>query len=97
MALRKIIEAEGKSIVQTPIGSIENGVQRVSFSAYVKVVSINGNKTQITANVSFKGDVQQFNQQYQVPISIETGAANFIAQVYEYLKTLPEFDNAEDC
>jgi hypothetical protein len=97
MALRKIIEAEGKATIQTSIGSIENGIQRVSFSAYVKVTSINGNKTQINANVNFKGDTQQFNQQYVVPVSVESGATNFIAQVYEHLKTLPEFAGAEDC
>jgi hypothetical protein len=97
MALRKIIEAEGKSIVQTSIGKIENGIQRVSFSAYVKVVNINGNKTEVTADVSFKGDVEQFNKQYQIPVSVESDSPNFITQVYQYLKTLPEFDGAENC
>lgn len=97
MAIRKIIEAEGKSIVQTSIGNIENGVQKVSFSAYVKVVSVNGNKNQITANVNFKGETQQFYKQYEIPVSVETNAQNFIAQVYVYLKTLPEFAGCEDC
>lgn len=97
MALRKIIEAEGKATIQTPIGNIENGIQRVSFSAYVKVISVNGNKTQINASVNFKGDTQQFNKQYQVPVSVEAGSDNFIAQTYAYLKTLPEFAGAEDC
>jgi hypothetical protein len=97
MALRKIIEAEGKSTVQTPIGNIENGVQRVSFSAYVKVIGVNGDKTQVVANVNFKGETQQFNKQYVVPVSVENGASNFIAQVYAHLKTLPEFAGAEDC
>lgn len=97
MALRKIIDAEGKSIIQTSIGSIDNGTQRVSFSAYVKVINLNGDKAQVTANVHFKGDVQQFTKQYQVPVSVEAGASNFIAQVYAYLKTLEEFAGAEDC
>jgi hypothetical protein len=97
MALRKIIVAEGKSIVQTSLGNIENGVQHVSFSAYVKVMDINGNKSQVSANVNFKSDTQQFSKQYLVPVSVEAGASNFIAQVYAYLKTLPEFDGAEDC
>jgi hypothetical protein len=64
MALRKIINTEGISIVRTAIGDIENGTKQVSFSAYVKVVNISGDKNQITANVNFKGDVQQFNAQY---------------------------------
>jgi hypothetical protein len=97
MALRKIIEAEGKSIIQTSIGNIENGTQRVSFSAYVKVTNISGNKTEIVANVSFKGDSQQFNKQYQLPVFIDSGAKNFIAQAYDQLKLLPEFAGAEDC
>ena len=97
MALRKIIEAEGKSTVQTPIGNIENGVQRVSFSAYVKVIGINGDKNQVVANVNFKGETQQFNKQFVVPVSVGNGAPNFIAQVYAHLKTLPEFAGAEDC
>jgi hypothetical protein len=97
MALRKIIEAEGKSIIQTSIGSIDNGIQRVSFSAYVKVINLSGDKAQVTSNVHFKGDVQQFTKQYQVPVSVEAGAPNFIEQVYKHLKTLPEFSGAEDC
>jgi hypothetical protein len=97
MALRKIIEAEGTATVQTPMGLIENGVQRVSFSAYVKVLSINGNKTDIIASVNFKGDVQQLTKQYFVPVSVADGSPNFIAQVYEHLKTLEEFAGAEDC
>jgi hypothetical protein len=97
MALRKIIEAEGKALVHTSLGAIENGIQRVSFSAYVKVASINGDKNQINANLHFSGDVAQFTKQYEVPMSVEAGAPNFIEQVYKHLKTLPEFDGAEDC
>jgi hypothetical protein len=97
MALRKIIEVEGKAVIQTHIGDIENGTQRVSFSAYVKVVSVNGNKTQVTATAHFAGDVAQFYKQYQVPVSVEAGSPNFIEQVYKHLKTLPEFTGAEDC
>ena len=97
MALRKIIEAEGKSIIHSSIGSIENGIQRVSFSAYVKVINITGDKNQINASVNFNGDIQQFTKYYQVPVSVESNSENFIAQVYKYLKTLPEFAGAEDC
>jgi hypothetical protein len=96
MAFRKIIEVEGKSVVQTSVGIIENGNQRVSFSAYIKVIGIDGDKSKINAIVSFKGDTQQFTKQYQVPVSVDAGSANFIAQAYEYLKTLPEFAGATD-
>ena len=97
MALRKIIEAESNAVIQTPEGAIENGVQRVSFSAYVKVVSINGDKNQISASVHFAGDTAQFMKHYKVPVSIDNSAPNFIKQVYEHLKTLPEFAGATDC
>jgi hypothetical protein len=97
MALRKTIEYRGKSFVETSIGSIENGIQNVSFSAYIKVVGLNGDKSKVLANVHFASDVAQFHKQYEVPVSVESGASNFIAQAYEYLKTLPEFDGAIDC
>lgn len=97
MALRKIIQAEGQAIIKSQIGDIENGTQHVSFSAYVKVVSVNGNKNQVTATLDFAGDLAQFTKQYHIPVSVEDGAPNFIAQVYNHLKTLPEFAGAEDC
>ena len=97
MAFRKIIEIEGKSIIQTSIGNVENGTQKLSFLAYIKVDRVSGNKNQINAIVNFKSDSQQFNREYQLPVSVETNSANFIAQAYAYLKTLPEFAGAEDC
>lgn len=97
MALRKNIEAEGKSIIQAPIGNIENGIQRVTFSAYIKVTSISGNKEKLTAFVNFQSDAQQYTKQYEIPVSVESGSANFIAQAYAHLKTLPEFVGAVDC
>jgi len=97
MALRKFIETEGNSIVHTPLGVIENGTCRVSFVAYVKVTSINGNKNQVVADVCFIGDKVQFIKHYTIPVSVESNAPNFIEQVYKHLKTLSEFDGAEDC
>lgn len=97
MALRKIIEAEGKSVIQTPVGAIENGIQKVSFSAYIKVTSVSGNKNKISAIVQFSSDATQFTKEYVVPVSVEYGSPNFIAQTYVYLKNLPEFAGATDC
>ena len=97
MALRKIIETEGIVTVQTPFGVIDKGTQQVSFSAYIKVVSVFGNKNLVNASVSFTGDTQQFIKQYEVPMSVETNSTNFIAQAYAHLKTLPEFAGATDC
>jgi len=97
MALRKILTLEGKVIVQTPIGEIDSGTQTVPVSAYIKVVAISGNKEKISANVSFKGETHSFNKNYELAASVEDGSSNFIAQVYDHLKTLPEFDGAVDC
>lgn len=97
MALRKIIEIEGESTIQTSMGTIKNGVQKTAFTAYIKVASISGNKNNLLANVNFKGDTQEFNKQYEIPVSVESGTPNFIAQAYAHLKTLPEFANAVDC
>lgn len=97
MALRKIIDVEGKVSIHTSMGVVNNGVQRISFSAYIKVVNFTGDKQQLVANVSFKGETQEFVKQYQIPLSVEAGAANFVAQTYEHLKTLPEFAEAIDC
>jgi hypothetical protein len=97
MALRKIIQTEGDVKIHTNFGIIENGTQSVVFPAYIKVTAINGDKTKIFANVNFKGDAHQFNKQYEVPVSVEDGSVNFIAQVYAHLKTLPEFASAVDC
>ena len=97
MALRKLIETEGKVTIVTDDFSVENGTQKMSFSVYVKVAGIYGTKNEVTANVNFKGDNVSFDKRYQVPVSVDTNSSNFIAQVYEHLKTLPEFAGAVDC
>jgi hypothetical protein len=98
MALRKNVSLEGNSVIETTDGLVNAGVQTISFSAYIKVVEIYGNKEKITATVTFKGEnLAQFNKQYDVPMSVNDGSVNFIAQVYKHLKTLPEFAGAIDC
>jgi hypothetical protein len=97
MALSINITSEGKSSVQTPLGVVQTGVQQVTFTAYVKVDSIIGNKNEVQAKVSFSGENQHFTKTYQVPVTVEHGAPNFIKQVYVHLKTLSEFENAVDC
>lgn len=97
MALRKILTFEGKSVVATEFGNIDNGTQRASFLTYIKVSNISGNKNQVLATVNFNSESLQFNKQYKVDVSSEPNSANFIVQIYEYLKTLPEFSGAENC
>lgn len=98
MALRKNVSLEGNSVIETTNGLVNAGTHKISFSAYVKVVEIYGNKEKVTATVNFKGEnLAQYNKQYDVPMSVNDGAVNFIAQVYEHLKTLPDFSDAIDC
>ena len=97
MALRKIISIDGKVVVKTAMGDIEEGTRSLSLLTYIKVTSISGTKNEVNALVSFTSDEKSFFNQYQIPVSVEAGAPNFIAQVYEHLKTLPEFSGAENC
>jgi len=97
MALQKLIETEGDSFIETPLGIVKNGNQKITFSAYVKVINITGSKTQLDVEVLFKSDSHKFTKNYLFAPSVSTGSVNFIAQAYEHLKTLPEFAGAKDC
>lgn len=97
MALRKIIEAEGPSFIQSSIGTVQLGVEKVTFVAVCKVTSISGNKSKLSINVSHIGDVAKYERTYVFEPSVADGSSNFVKQAYLYLKTLPEFAGAEDC
>ena len=97
MALRQIVEVEGKVFIQSPTVTVENGTERVSFSAYVRVDSLTGTKNEINADVVFTGESARFSRQYTIPVSVDDKSENFIKQAYNYLKTLPEFKDAVDC
>ena len=97
MALKKLILVEGSSTVQTPYGSFDDGRKNVSIDAYIKVVEITSTKEQAVAKVVFSNDKVKFEKSYVAPVSVSIGAKNFIAQVYEHLKTLEEFAGATDC
>ena len=68
-------------------------------NAYVYVSQFSGNKTDLTAQVSFCVPDNKSNsfqvKEYSVAYVLES--ANPIQQIYESLKTLPEFINAKDC
>jgi hypothetical protein len=97
MALQKFMQFEGAATIQTLSGTMNGGKVQVNFNAYIKVVNIKGDKSNIVAKVEFKGDTQNFSKQYEVPVSVLENSPNFIKQVYEHLKTLPEFSGATDC
>jgi hypothetical protein len=71
----------------------------VQLNAYVKVVGFGGGKDRFTADVhwlkqSSDGELIKA-QHFDVVLDLDGG--NPIQQAYEYLKTLPEFEGAEDC
>jgi len=66
-------------------------------TAYYKVAKIEGDKTSIKAfvNMSASQSDPVLSQDSYI-VSIDLNGSNFIAQVYEHLKTLPEFSGAEN-
>jgi hypothetical protein len=76
------------------------GDQKIFKNSYIRVENISGNKTRLLADVKFYKDsgstgkpVKQSIQKF----SPDLDGDNFIAQAYNYLKTLPEFSGAKDC
>lgn len=67
-------------------------------SAYIKVKSLMGNKKSMRIDVEIhkaaEGVVIDYRNYSFAP---NLDGKNFIAQAYEYLKTLPEFVGASDC
>jgi hypothetical protein len=63
---------------------------------YFKVETIAGDKSSLTATVSSQvsSSQKQFVSYTFTPL---LDGPNFIAQAYEHLKTLPEFEGAIDC
>jgi hypothetical protein len=65
---------------------------------YIKVSKISGDKVLLEASVSYyteqSGVLIRENRYFIAP---DLDGDNFISQIYEHLKTLPEFEGAEDC
>lgn len=97
MSLRKTIEIEGKSSIESPFGLIDTGIKKFSTNALCKVVFVQGGKESVNITVSFSDNDVQYSRQYSFTPSVDSNSKNFIAQAYEHLKTLPEFAGATDC
>lgn len=97
MALRKTISVTGDTFMTINSGQISLGEQTTSFSAYCKIMRLSGNKNQAAVLVEFSSNNYRFSDTFDVSLSTEEGSANFIAQAYNHLKTLPEFAGATDC
>lgn len=66
--------------------------------AYIKIASIIGNKSEMTAEVHIcKSQGGELLQRRTHAYSYKIDGANPIKQGYDFLKTLPEFSDAKDC
>jgi hypothetical protein len=66
--------------------------------AYIKVENLMGNKSYIRMDVSIQKKVdEQIVDRKNFVFVPDLSGKNFIAQGYDYLKTLPEFAGATDC
>ena len=65
---------------------------------YLRVTEVAGNKNRVAFSLSYQiaqGEDSVKTQDFDfVP---EMSGDNFIRQAYQYLKTLPDFKNAQDC
>jgi len=99
MALKHSFEVSGKSVIFSESLNIEKGevTTRTNF-LYVRVESINATKKVVRCRVMF------YDKDGTEIVSVKSygfvpnmDGKNFIAQAYDYLKTLPEFAGATDC
>jgi hypothetical protein len=97
MALKNLMEIEGDLFLKTEHGQISKGKDLIGGIFYVKVEDIRATKNKASANVSFKKDKIEFFKKYAFEVSVADNSSNFIKQAYEYLKSLPEFVNSENC
>lgn len=97
MALTKVCDFQGTAFVQTEAGRVMRGTEKISVECYIKVLSVSGDKNEVTANVLLSSDEMRIERRFRVPVSVHDGSHNFIKQSYDYLKTLPEFSGATDC
>ena len=68
--------------------------------AYVKIVSAGSSKTSTNIRLAYYVDSKQevpfYEHEYVFKPDMTTEGKNLWEQGYEYLKTLPEFEEAED-
>jgi hypothetical protein len=68
--------------------------------SYCRVDRVNAGKDNGTARVMYLSENKSLVlgvAEFSFVPSVEDISKNFIAQAYDYLKTLPEFANAVDC
>lgn len=96
MALKSTQSFAGNTSINTELGVLNLGEQTVTNEFYVKVESTRGDKIMQVADVSFAIDGRVvLKKEFSFEVKLDGG--NFIAQAYDHLKTLPEFEGAVDC
>jgi hypothetical protein len=99
MALQHSFRISGVKLISGDGFIYDAGQETITTaSLYVKVTSISGNKNQLTASVSFLDQENAASigaKDYLFTLDLD--GPNPIKQAYEHLKTLPEFQGAEDC
>lgn len=95
MALKHKFEVSGEITMRsTALGSINLGQNSQSLDAVIKVNSVTGSKEAATADVRFIVGNNSFAKPYKFTPKMD--GDNFIKQAYLHLKTLPEFNGAQD-
>lgn len=76
------------------------GKDREFADAYIRIDTIDGDKSKLTLRVGVYEDASESKnllQNKSFNFSPDLAGDNFIAQGYAHLKTLPEFADAIDC
>lgn len=84
-------------ITETFLNGFQISKKKEEFkNVYIKVLNISGNKDEVSFSyIGTHNECVIISKSHTfVPISDDF---NFLAQSYEYLKTLEEFKDAEDC
>jgi hypothetical protein len=68
-------------------------------NAYIAVEDVFGTKESVNVKISVftSSDRKTKIDKSEFDFAPSMDGANFIAQAYEHIKTLPEFSNAQDC
>ena len=97
MALQKVVQISGESVLRTDFGFVSNGEKTIDVPMYIKVQSVQGDKSNVAALVVYSSEKCTFQKTFSVPVVVDENSQNFIKQAYEHLKTLPEFAGAANC
>lgn len=69
----------------------------VAKDAYIKTESVGGTKFSVSAEISITSKDGELIEKKYCVFQPNMDGPNFIKQAYEHIKTLPEFEGAEDC